>query len=438
MPRRRVLAVALTGVLLAGIAGAVSPQVSVAAGPSAAQLAAAAQRVAAAQQGLVGRQQQAEIATEAYDTAQSRADAAAATAAGAATAATQAQAVADQAAADSAAAQGIADAAAVASDQARQVHQRAEAAATAAQTALDQLAAGAYRAGGNLALLTTLFAADPLSFATGQAMIDRVDRNQEVTVDALTRARAGAAATALLADQAAVAAGTEAQAVATRAADAATASAAARSAAATAAAAAAAAVASAQQAAGARQHALVLVASAEQSLGAATANSADLASQASQARAVAVTTQQQMPPGGQPVSGSAAATALRWAYQEIGVPYSWGGGNASGPTYGIAQGAHTLGFDCSGLTLFAWAHAGVVLPHSAALQYDAGRHVGYAQLAPGDLIFYATSTSDPSTIHHVTIYIGGGKMIEAPHTGSVVQVSTVYTSGLIGGVRLTG
>ena len=145
-----------------------------------------------------------------------------------------------------------------------------------------------------------------------------------------------------------------------------------------------------------------------------------------------------MPTGVQPVSGSAAAVAIAAAYGVIGTPYSWGGGGASGPTRGIQQGAGTVGFDCSGLMVYAWAHAGVSLPRSSRSQYLVGRHVGFAQLQPGDLIFYASNTANPSTIHHVTMYLGGGKMIEAPHTGSVVKVSTVYQSGFIGGTRLTG
>jgi len=121
------------------------------------------------------------------------------------------------------------------------------------------------------------------------------------------------------------------------------------------------------------------------------------------------------------------------------VPYSWGGGDATGPTGGFAQGADTVGFDCSGLTLFAWAHAGVALGHYTGSQWTAGRHVAQSDLQPGDLVFFATDTADPATIHHVGLYIGAGDMISAPHTGDVVRVASVAGfGGYIGAVRLTG
>ena len=434
---RTLLALALSGALLSGAAVSVSPDAFATPAPTQQQLADAAGRVAAAKQGLADVQVRAESATEDYNAAQVAADAAAATAAQAATAAAQAQATAVQAGLDAAAAQGVADQAIAAATAARQAHDAAVAAVDAAQQVLNQLAAGAYLSGGNLALLSTMLAADPTSFATGQAMIDHVDGHQKDSVDALTAAKAEAAATATLADQAQAAAVAKAAEVAARAADAVSSAQAAKAAAATAAATAAASVAQAAKAAAAKTAALVLVDAAQQTLGSASANAAALAAKAEQARLAALTTQRTMPTSTQAPSGSAAAVAIAWAYKEIGIPYSWGGGNSSGPTYGILQGSGTLGFDCSGLTLFAWAHAGVTLPHSSQAQYNLGRHVSFGQLAPGDLIFYASNTSDPGTIHHVTLYIGGGKMIEAPHTGDVVKVSTVYTSGFIGGTRLT-
>jgi len=134
-----------------------------------------------------------------------------------------------------------------------------------------------------------------------------------------------------------------------------------------------------------------------------------------------------------------AATAVQWAFAEIGVTYAWGGGDADGPTQGFAQGADTVGFDCSGLTLFAWAHAGVRLGHYTGAQWEAGRHVAQSDLQPGDLVFFATDTADAATIHHVGLYIGGGNMISAPHTGDVVRVASVTGfGGYIGAVRLTG
>ena len=107
-------------------------------------------------------------------------------------------------------------------------------------------------------------------------------------------------------------------------------------------------------------------------------------------------------PGPQPPSGG-AAIAVAAAYSVIGVPYKWGG---SDPEHG---------FDCSGLTMWAWAQAGVSLPHSSAGQYAMLPHVSRDQLQPGDLVFFYTPIS------HVGIYVGGGMMIHSPHTGSYVQ-----------------
>jgi cell wall-associated NlpC family hydrolase len=120
------------------------------------------------------------------------------------------------------------------------------------------------------------------------------------------------------------------------------------------------------------------------------------------------------------------------------VPYSWGGGGPDGPTLGFAQGAGTVGFDCSGLVLFAYAKVGIPLDHYTGSQWDAGRHVPLSQLAPGDLVFFATDVSSPATIHHVGMYVGGGLMIEAPHTGAVVRLASIQRDGLIGAVRIVG
>ncbi|MCU1623135.1 MAG: hypothetical protein JWL79_1980, partial [Frankiales bacterium] len=180
----------------------------------------------------------------------------------------------------------------------------------------------------------------------------------------------------------------------------------------------------------AKGHALYLVARAEALLGNATqrARHLELAAAAAREAATHITT------GTAP--SNAAATAMQWAFQEIGIPYSWGGGDENGPTYGFAQGAGTRGFDCSGLTLFAYAHAGIHLDHYTGSQWNEGKRISSrADLLPGDLMFFANDTSDPSTIHHVAIYIGNGKMIEAPFTGEVVRVSSADRSDFIGGTR---
>ena len=98
-----------------------------------------------------------------------------------------------------------------------------------------------------------------------------------------------------------------------------------------------------------------------------------------------------------------AAVAIRFAYAQLGKPYRWG---AAGP------GA----YDCSGLTMTAWHASGVSLPHSAQAQFASRPHVATGALRPGDLVFFG------SPIHHVGLYIGGGNMIAAPHTGDVVKI----------------
>ena len=96
---------------------------------------------------------------------------------------------------------------------------------------------------------------------------------------------------------------------------------------------------------------------------------------------------------------------------QIGLPYVWGG---DGPTNGDA------GFDCSGLTTFSYAAARVSLPRTAHTQYYKGPHVPQgAALQPGDLVFYGT----PAKVHHVGMYLGDGKMINAPTFGKPVQTA---------------
>jgi cell wall-associated NlpC family hydrolase len=120
-----------------------------------------------------------------------------------------------------------------------------------------------------------------------------------------------------------------------------------------------------------------------------------------------------------PPSGNAASVAVQWAHRELGKPYAWG---AAGPS----------SFDCSGLTMYVYGKAGVSLPHYTGAQYNSGPHVSRSQLQPGDLVFFG------SDLHHVGIYIGGGNMIEAPHTGANVRIAPAFRSGYVGAVRPTG
>jgi cell wall-associated NlpC family hydrolase len=118
--------------------------------------------------------------------------------------------------------------------------------------------------------------------------------------------------------------------------------------------------------------------------------------------------------------------AADWALSQLGKPYQWG-----------AAGPYT--YDCSGLTMEAWARAGVQLLHYTGYQWVEGPHVPLDQLQRGDLLFYATDNSDPATIHHVGIYIGDGMMVDAPYTGAFVRIDSIYAPGYpIGAVRPVG
>ena len=117
-----------------------------------------------------------------------------------------------------------------------------------------------------------------------------------------------------------------------------------------------------------------------------------------------------------PVSGSAGA-AIAAAYSVIGTPYVFG---AADPN---------VGFDCSGLTMWAWAQAGVSLPHSSAAQYSSLPHVAQSDVQPGDLLFFY------SPISHVGMYVGGGRMVHASHPGIPVQVVSVYWDSFVGAAR---
>ncbi|MFE9604511.1 C40 family peptidase [Streptomyces hokutonensis] len=151
-------------------------------------------------------------------------------------------------------------------------------------------------------------------------------------------------------------------------------------------------------------------------------------------------------PGLKNVTGT-VRTVIEAALSQRGVPYSWGGGNASGTSYGVCcspsgkSGVTIKGFDCSGLTQYAYAKAGISLPRLAAAQAGAGQRIpaglGPLVLKPGDLVFFATAPGHDSTIYHVGIYLGSGQMVNAPRPGTVVRLDAVSTmSGYAGGTRL--
>lgn len=112
------------------------------------------------------------------------------------------------------------------------------------------------------------------------------------------------------------------------------------------------------------------------------------------------------------------------AQSAIGTPYVWGGGDANGPTTGV-DGGSVAGFDCSGLVLYAYAAAGIALPHYTGYQYQRGTQVPASEAKRGDLLFWG-----PNGSQHVAIYLGDGTMIEAPQSGMNVQISPVRWSGM--------
>ena len=121
----------------------------------------------------------------------------------------------------------------------------------------------------------------------------------------------------------------------------------------------------------------------------------------------------------------ASEYVIRRGLSQLGVPYSWGGGTAGGPSHGIDSGAGTVGFDCSGLVLYSFAGVGIKLPHYSGSQYNLGRKIPSSQMRRGDVIFYG-----PGGSQHVTIYLGDGQMLEAPDVGLKVRVAPVRTSGM--------
>jgi peptidoglycan DL-endopeptidase CwlO len=119
---------------------------------------------------------------------------------------------------------------------------------------------------------------------------------------------------------------------------------------------------------------------------------------------------------GLPASGWQVAMAF--AESQIGKPYRWGG---AGPAT----------YDCSGLTMVAWAKAGVSMPHSAQDQYNMTARIPLSDLQPGDLVFFGT----PTDVYHVGMYVGGGSMVDAPETGQDVMIQPIYELNLLGGGR---
>ncbi|MBC2933469.1 C40 family peptidase [Nocardioides sp. zg-1228] len=120
-------------------------------------------------------------------------------------------------------------------------------------------------------------------------------------------------------------------------------------------------------------------------------------------------------PSSVPASGRAAA-AVQYAMAQVGDAYVYG-----------AMGENA--FDCSGLTMRAWAQAGVSLPHSSSAQFGSGPRIAASDLQPGDLVFYY------SPISHVGMYIGNGMIVHAANPGTGVVVSGLHSMPYVGAVR---
>ncbi|XVV06845.1 NlpC/P60 family protein [Actinosynnema sp. CA-248983] len=142
-------------------------------------------------------------------------------------------------------------------------------------------------------------------------------------------------------------------------------------------------------------------------------------------------------PVNQPVaapSGGGVETVVARAMSQLGVRYSWGGGNYNGPTVGVRDWGvgdsygdyYTVGFDCSGLMMYAFAGVGVYLQHYSGYQYNSGRKVPLAQARRGDMLFWG-----PGGGTHVALYLGGGMMVEAPYSGSYVRIAPVRYGGIM-------
>jgi cell wall-associated NlpC family hydrolase len=112
-------------------------------------------------------------------------------------------------------------------------------------------------------------------------------------------------------------------------------------------------------------------------------------------------------------TGGIGGRAVAIAEQFLGVPYVWGGASP------------ISGFDCSGFTMYVYAQLGIRLTHFSGAQWSEGTRISLDELEPGDLVFFDPGPRGPG---HVGIYIGGGNFVQAPHSGDVVKISSLYES----------
>ena len=138
-----------------------------------------------------------------------------------------------------------------------------------------------------------------------------------------------------------------------------------------------------------------------------------------------------------------ARVVVQRALSQIGVPYAWGGGNAHGPTRGaFGPDAGVVGFDCSGLMVYAFAAIGVGVPHQTQAIWAQFQPpiTDPNAVQPGDMVLLSYN-GQPTGIHHVGLYLGEGRVVHAPESGSAVQIveniwGSPYWSGrFIGAVR---
>ncbi|MFI7678956.1 NlpC/P60 family protein [Actinophytocola sp. NPDC049390] len=333
-----------------------------------------------------------------------------------------------------------------AQDEAAKAKADADAAKIAAQTAsadvdnartqLDEFAAGSYKQGSTVGSMSAFIGSKSpddllnrahLLAAVGESRLDALDMMETARTDKANKDSAARAALDLANQKQAAAS------AAKQAADAATA----------------AAVTARTDQAAAASRIEARKDAAESQLAAAQANATGLASQRQRYNAWLAAKQaeeaaQSRPSGGGggggevalPPSSGGVRTVINRAMSQLGVQYAWGGGNAYGPTRGIRDGGvadafgdyNKVGFDCSGLMIYAFAGVGIRLPHYSGYQAHAGRQVPLSQKRPGDMLFWATG----GRIHHVALYIGDGRMIEAPYSGSRVRIAPVRYGGIVG------
>ncbi|GAA4056471.1 hypothetical protein GCM10022248_24950 [Nonomuraea soli] len=146
-------------------------------------------------------------------------------------------------------------------------------------------------------------------------------------------------------------------------------------------------------------------------------------------------------PGGRPLYGcrtgmvhDSGRIAARSALGAIGEPYVWGGGGPKGATTGVKRGNNVKGFDCAGLTEYAWAQAGIDIGPDTYAQWRSGPRVARRAMRPGDLAFFETDAKRRGP-DHVGVAINVEQMVVAPFTGASVRIEKIDRRSFAGAVR---